>query len=44
MPRAEKITTSRIILNQIATRLGHPYPNTARETTFKKWVKLATEA
>ena len=44
MPRAEKITTSRIKLNQIATRLGHPSPNTARETTLKKWVKLATEA
>ena len=25
---------SRIRLNHIATTLGHPYPNTARETTL----------
>ena len=39
-----RITESRIRLNRTATNLGHPAPNTARESTLKQWVKLATEA
>ena len=36
------ISESRI--RHIASTLGHPYPNTAREPTIRKWVRLATEA
>ena len=31
-------------IRHIASTLGHPYPNTAREPTIRKWVRLATEA
>ena len=31
-------------IREIATTLGHPFPNTAREPTLRKWVRLATEA
>ena len=31
-------------IRHIALTLGHPYPNTARETTLRKWVRLANEA
>ena len=39
-----RISISRIQLNHTATTLGHPAPNTARESTLRRWVKLATEA
>ena len=31
-------------IRHIASALGHPYPNTSREATLRKWVRLATEA